>query len=418
MHQPKAQLGAREAAELLGVKLPTLYAYVSRGLVRSVPGERGPARRYPRSDLERLRAQRDARSGGTAAAAGALRWGEPVLDSSITWLGDDGPAYRGRPALTLARDDTPFEAVAELLWSGTLPRRKPAWRADGLGVPLRLLVPLLPKRNPPLTGLAVLVSTLAAQDPGRFDTRPEAVSARARTLLVRLAAGLALGRDAERVEPALEAPSIAHAVSVALAAQGGRKAVRAINRTLVLLADHELNASAFAARVAASTGADIYACESAALATLAGPLHGAASERVEALVAEIGRPERATRVLHDRMRRGERIPGFGHPLYPRGDPRARPILEDAAALTPRAPALRTLLALVDGMREAGRPAPNVDVALVALGAALGLPAGSGSGLFAIGRTAGWVAHVLEQYQAGYVVRPRARYAATQEAGSG
>ncbi len=417
MDQVKGHLGAREAAALLGVKLPTLYAYVSRGLLRSVPGERGPARRYPRSDLERLRAQRDAQSGRAAGAAGALRWGEPVLESSITWLAEEGPAYRGQPALRLAQADAPFEAVAELLWTGTFPRRAPAWRARDLGVPLRRLVALLPKRSPPLATLSVLVSALAANDPGRFDTRAQAVLPRARTLLMRLAAALAAGHDPGRIGPALEAPSVSHAVSIALAATGGRKAVRALNRTLVLLADHELNASAFAARVAASTGADVYACEAAALATLTGPLHGAASERVEALVAEIARPEAAARVLHDRMRRGEQIPGFGHPLYPGGDPRARPILESARELAPRAPALRTVLALVDAMRAAGRPPPNVDAALVALSAALELPAGSGPGLFAVGRTAGWVAHVLEQYQADYVVRPRARYAAEHAIGS-
>ena len=410
MRQVKDPLEAREAAALLGVKLPTLYAYVSRGLLRSMPGERGPARRYPRSDLERLRAQREAGSRRAAAAAGALRWGEPVLDSSITRLANEGPAYRGQPAVPLAKRDAPFESVAELLWSGSLPARAPAWPVDGLGVPLTRLGALIPRRSPLLAGLSLLVSALAVNDPGRFDTRADAVLPRARTLLKRLAAGLALGRDPRCIAQALEARNVAHAISVALDAQGGRGAVRAINRTLVLLADHELNASAFAARIAASTGADIYACVAAALATLTGPRHGAASERVEALVAEIGQPERAERVLQERMRRGERIPGFGHPLYPGGDPRARPIIEAARKLAPRAPGLRTVLALIDAMREAGRPAPNVDAALVALAAALELPAGSGVGLFGVGRAAGWVAHALEQYEADYVVRPRARYA--------
>ncbi len=410
MRQVRDQLGAREAAALLGVKLPTLYAYVSRGLLRSVPGERGPARRYPRADLERLRAQHEAGSGRAAAAAGALRWGEPVLDSSITRLATGGPAYRGQPALSLAARDAPFEAVAELLWSGSLPTRMPAWSVEGLGVSLTRLRSLMPGRSPVLTGLSLLVPALAANDPGRFDTAPAAVLPRARTLLKRLAAGLALVRDPRRIERALAARSIAHAVSIALNAQGGRGAVRAINRTLILLADHELNASAFAARVAASTGADIYACEAAALATLTGPRHGAASERVEALVTEIGRPEHAERMLQERMRRGERIPGFGHPLYPGGDPRALPIIKAARQLAPRAPGLHTVLALIDAMREAGRPGPNIDAALVALAAALKLPAGSGAGLFAVGRTAGWVAHALEQYEADYVVRPRARYA--------
>ncbi len=209
MRQVKDPLGAREAAALLGVKLPTLYAYVSRGLLRSVPGEQGPARRYPRSDLERLRAQRDAGTGRAAAAAGALRWGEPVLDSSITRLANEGPAYRGQPALKLAARNVPFEAVAELLWSGSLPKRRPRWSVDGLGVALRRLGSLLPRQHPMLAGLSLLVPALAANDPGRFDTRPNAVLPRARTLLKRLAAGLALGRDPSCIERALAAPSVA-----------------------------------------------------------------------------------------------------------------------------------------------------------------------------------------------------------------
>ena len=408
MHEAREYLSAREAAEFLGVKLQTLYAYASRGRVESVPRPASRARGYLRADLERLRTQRDARAGRLAVSASALRFGPPVLESSITWFDEGGALYRGRPALELAGNDVPFESVAELLWSGELPARPPRWPRGDAGTPLRRLASLLPRGAPPLTSLAFVVPALGARDPGRFDTRPEAVLPRARVLIPRLAAGLALGTDVGRVERALGARSVAHAVAVALSARGGRAGVRAINRLLVLLADHELNTSAFAARVVASTGADPYACVSAALAALSGPRHGGASEAVEALVRETGRPERAVAVIEARTRRGESVPGFGHRLYPRGDPRTPPLLELARELAPRSREVGTLLALVDAMRKMGRPPPNTDVGIVALCSALGLPPGSGPGLFAVGRAAGWIAHALEQYAAGFLLRPRAR----------
>jgi citrate synthase len=177
---------------------------------------------------------------------------------------------------------------------------------------------------------------------------------------------------------------------------------------LVLLADHELNASTFAARVVASTRADVYACVAAALGAMAGPRHGAASDRMEALVAEIGRPEHAAAVANERTRRGEALPGFGHGFYDDGDPRAVPLLEGARALAPKARETRIVCALDEVMRDAGRPRANVDAAAVAVRAALGLPAGTAAGLFALSRTAGWIAHVLEQYEQGSLIRPRAR----------
>jgi citrate synthase len=211
------------------------------------------------------------------------------------------------------------------------------------------------------------------------------------------------------VERAIEQPTLARVLLVSLGARPTARNERAMNRALVLLADHELNASSFTARVAASAGADLYACVSAGLATLSGPRHGGIGARVEALLAEVGRPERARLVIQDRAQRGDEIPGFGHPLYPDGDPRAPPLLESAAALAPRSLALRTLFALVQAMREAGRPLPTVDVALAAIGSALGLSRGAAVAIFAVGRTAGWIAHAFEQREAGYLLRPRARY---------
>jgi citrate synthase len=413
----KDYLPAREAAALLDVKLATLYAYTSRGLVQSVPGPSGRARLYRRHDLERLRARRDARAGHGAVAAGALRFGEPVLDSAITSISaTGGPAYRGFDAVGLAHGGATFEAVAELLWTGAPPGEGTGgdrWQSEGLGVSVDSLRDLLPETLPPLTGLAVLLPLLASRDPGRFAEGMDAVLPRARMLIRRMAAGLALTRPRSRSEGAtalaLGAGSVASTIAKGLTADCGEEGVAAINAALVLGADHELNASTFAARVAASTGADIYGGVAAALACLSGPRHGGASDRVEALVAEIGSPERAERVLHERQRRGEGIEGFRHPLYPDGDPRGAYLVELAHELAPTSTPVRAFAALSEAMQESGAGAPNIDAGLVALSLALGLPPGCAVGIFAVARSAGWVAHMLEQYEAGYLVRPRARY---------
>jgi citrate synthase len=407
--QSSAFVSGEEAARLLGVKRETLYAYASRGLVRSEPAAgKGRERRYHRDDLERLKSRHDARAGHGPVAAAALRWGEPVLESALTAIDARGPRYRGRPAIELA-ETVPFESVAELLWSGVLPDSPPLWPSSPIGLRLGPIASLVPEAAPPMTALSLAIPALAAADPTPLGNGLDEEIRRARVLVRRMAALAGLAGGAARVQSAIEEKSVARVLLAALGARPGTRSEQAMNRALVLLADHELNASSFTARVAASAGADLYACVSAGLATLSGPRHGGMVPRVEALLAEASRPERARAVIQDRARRGEEIPGFGHPLYPEGDPRARPLLEAAASLAPKSRALRTLIALVDAMREARRPGPTVDVGLAAITRALALPRGAGVAVFAIGRTAGWIAHAFEQRAAGFLLRPRARY---------
>jgi citrate synthase len=219
-----------------------------------------------------------------------------------------------------------------------------------------------------------------------------------------LPSGAALGLGAARVAAARAPASIAAATAAAFGVSG-RRAVAAIERALVVSADHELNASTFAARVAASAGADLYACMTAALATLSGPRHGGVCDRGEALAAEAGTPRHAREVVTARLGRGESVPGFSHPFYPGGDPRGALLVATAHALAPRRRQLRVLTALAAAMPDA----PTLDFGLVAVAAALDLPAGAAAALFALGRAAGWVAHVLEQRRDGVLLRPRARY---------
>jgi len=403
---------AAEAARILDVKLATLYAYVSRGLVRSRAGASGRRRQYAVADLTRLKARHDARAGHTAVAAAALDWGEPILESAITQMTPGGPVYRGHAAVALARAGTQFERVVELLWTGVLPDRAPSAAAMSTGDLRESLAaarfPAVPRGATRFAALSLAVAGLAAADPLRFGAPEEEELARGRALLLRLAAALALGERPDRVKPALAAPSVAAAAAIALGLRGARHASE-LDRVLVLVADHELNASTFAARVAASTGADIYACVSAGLAVASGPRHGATSARVEALIEETGRPENARRIVTERASRGEAMPGFGHALYRAGDPRAAPLLDAASRLAPRERRVAIIRALARAMRDTGREPPNVDTGLVAITSALRLPPGSASGLFALGRAAGWIAHALEQRASATLLRPRARY---------
>ena len=416
MNQPSTYLGGREAAEFLGVKRETLYAYASRGLVRSEPGGPGRERLYRQDDLERLKARHDARSGHGAVAAGALRWGEPVLESTLTAITAEGPVYRGFPAVRLARWEAPFEDVAEMLWASAPPppgatrlAAASPWKAKGFGVRVAAVRALLPAGARPVVALGLAVPAMGAADPERFEASSEVERARARALVLRLAALTGLTLDYARATRALAAGSVARALLTSLGARGGEEAERVVNRALVVSADHELNPSTFAVRIAASTQADLYACTSAGLSTLSGPRHGGECDRVEALVLEAGRPERARALIQERTRRGEGVSGFGHSLYPSGDPRAVVLLESAIAVGGRGVALKTALALAEAMRDAGRGLPTLDLGLVAITAALGLPPGSAAALFAVGRAAGWIAHVLEQRAAGFLLRPRARY---------
>ena len=372
-NQPSQFLEAKAAAKLLGVEIRTLYAYASRGLVRSVRGPNGLKRSYALDDLQRLKARSGARSGHGAVAASALRWGEPVLDSAITQITPRGPAYRGRLATDLAAARVRFENVAELLWSGYLPQQPITWPRSALS--LSAISKLVPANAHPLQVMQLLVPLAALADPTRSDGRPDAIVGRCRQLIPLLAAALA--QTAAHFTRALSAASIAEVATRALGLDDEHAPI--IETTLIVLADHELNASSFAARVVASTDADPYACFSAALAALSGPRHGTAVESVD------------------------KDHGFGHPLYPEGDPRALPLIAAARAMQNKR--ARKLLAIIDK-----NPLhPNVDVGLAALVAALDLPASAGSGLFAVARSAGWLAHILEQRAAGYLLRPRARY---------
>jgi citrate synthase len=178
---------------------------------------------------------------------------------------------------------------------------------------------------------------------------------------------------------------------------------------LVLCADHELNVSAFTARCAASAGASLYDTISAAMAALKGCRHGGETRRVSALFVETERPRRARSVVANRLRRGENLPGFSHPLYPAGDPRAAQLMRLAEASGNHSE-WSLVRSLSSAAHEFLHDRPNLDFGLVALARTYSLPDHAPLLLFALGRTIGWIAHAIEQYASGQLIRPRASYA--------
>ena len=382
-----AWVDAKEATALLGVTRATLYAYVSRGRIRSesAPGSTR-RRRYARDDVERLRARTRERRNPEKAAEQALHWGLPILESAITLIGDGRVYYRGRDAAELARTSSLAE-VAALIWTGKTD-------VGPLGEPPRTGAAARAGAAAPFVARAQAALALAApEDPLAYDLRPHAVARTGWRILHQLAL-VAAGSSSE--------PTIDAALA---AAWGVSRHVDLIRAALILCADHELNVSAFTARCVASAGSSPYAVVIAGLAALEGTKHGGSTVRMEAFWDALRRSARLRGGFADRLRRGEAIEGFGHPLYPRGDPRAAVLL----AGLPKTKAAKYARDLVSAAHDVLGEAPNVDFALVALARALGLPDGAALTLFAIGRTIGWIGHAIEQYRQNAIIRPRAKY---------
>lgn len=389
---------AQQAAEVLGVTRATLYAYASRGQLRSEP-EPGRSKqcRYHREDIERLRERKATRRAPAEAAARALHWGSPVLASAITVIHDGRLYYRGQDVLRLAEKES-LEQVAGLLWAAEAEQDRLFEQPCALS--RRQLANLRICAKDPLTLFQSALPIAGAMDLASYDLRPAAVR-QTGARIIRLFTTIVAGSP-----PAVQTP--AH---LALQRAWAPKKVavgEVIRKALVVVADHELNVSTFAARCAASAGASPYDAVSAAMATVRGHRHGGATERVAALFVETAKPGRAQAVMANRLRQGERLPGFGHPLYPAGDPRAALLLRLAEESGNKTEG-ELVRALSRSGSELLQDLPNLDFALVALGRTYRLPDRSPLILFALGRTIGWIAHAIEQYASAELIRPRARY---------
>ena len=396
-------LSAREAAGELGVSLATLYAYVSRGLVRSEAAEGGRRnRRYRAEDVRRLRERKERRRDPEGVVEGALRWGTPVMESGITLVDDRGLYYRGRDVAALAARST-VEGVAALIWTGEEGRAAQLFPAEPPALPRRVRdASSITAGLPPVEAFQVLLPLAAVEGPASYDLRPAAV-ARTGAKMLRLMASVASGETG---------PRLAEVLGRGWCPQDpGAPAI--LGSALVFCADHELPVSTFAARCVASSEATPYAVVLAGLAALGGVKHGGEVELVEAFLREVEAVGDARAAISGRLRRGERIPGFGHSLYPGGDPRGAGLLGMTADAYPDSPAVALSAAIAGEALDMIGERPTVDLALVTVARTLGLPPGGAVALFALGRTIGWIGHAIEQYEEGFLIRPRARYVGEQ-----
>jgi citrate synthase len=391
------QLTAAEAARRLGVKPATLYAYVSRGTLSRRRSADGRTSLFDSEEIERL-----ARRGRPRRPAGAL---DITVESQITQISGDRLRYRGHDAIVLARD-RPFEDAAELLWTGTLPGpgRGQAWRVPQAALETgRAAAAVLPPDARPLERMQVIAPAMAVTDPLRLQLDRPAVAAAGRAI----AAGLV------DCLPPLSDPGDDTIASRLWARvcdrRPSRPELRAMSAALVLLADHELAVSTLAARTAASARADPYAVVSAGLGAVSGALHGGASLAVEAMLAAAREPGDVPRVVADLLRRGERIPGFGHSVYRGEDPRFTLLSGLVRQAAPESPAVAVTDAVIAEVRRKSLPEPNVDLALGAFTMTAGMTHGAGEAAFAVARVAGWLAHAMEAYETGKILRPRASY---------
>jgi citrate synthase len=371
-------LQSEEAARRLGVKVSTLYAYVSRGLLASHPEPGGRRSLFDLSDIERLAVrQRGGRQVESRLA---------TITTGVTQLRQDGPFYRGCRATELAAAMT-FEQVASILWEGegdADPEGDGEWAAPDLGV-----CPLEHASDRMRWALVMC----AAGDPLRADARPEAVTRAARRVIAALTD--VVGTAPARSDGAL-AGSIAGRLAGRLAGAGARSSlsVAAVDAALVLLADHELATSTVAVRIVASTRADIYDALLAGLATMAGPLHGGASQRAYELLVTVER-DGAARALNDILGWHHLLPGFGHTIYKERDPRFDALWELAAPLL-SVERQELFLQVLELAAAHDVPPPNCDLALAALGWGTDMPPDAGRTIFTIARVAGWTAHYLEE----------------------
>ena len=387
-------LNTDAVARRLGVKRATVYAYVSRGLLTGHRNGNGKETLFAEADVRAFEATRQ-RTPDRAAS--------PTVHTGITLITTDTLFYRGHDATEIARDEI-YEVVAELLWTGKLGDGKPFVAptpyqqalAEAVTAPLPASARLTDR-------LRIIVAAAGAADPLRFDTTPAAVIGTARALLSTMI--LALPERARPVDRTTLAAVLWSRLSPRPPSDDDRYA---LNAAMVLLADHDLAASTFAARVAASTRAHPYAVVGAGLAAMDGPLHGAASGvAAEMLTAAIhtGDPIGA---ISDRLRTSGSVPGFGHPLYPDGDPRAATLL---GLLPTGSLVTATVDAVTAAMRDRAGVAPNIDLALAAFTLQHDMPADAGEAIFAIARTAGWIAHAIEEYaDQPSRFRPSGRYA--------
>lgn len=398
------RLSSAEAAARLGVRLETLYAYVSRGQITRFRDGAGST--FDPLEVERLAAGRRRR--GQAINRQASPAGTPlmILDTDIALI-EDGRLYlRGRDIAGLV--DRRYEDLAGWLWHTDETSTALFAPESGAVEAARAVVRSMPEGTGMIDLIMVATRALAVADPLRHDLSPGRVIRAAGALLGGLIAALpdhpggravgSTGSVADRLWPKLTA------------AKATRPRIGALNAALVVLIDHDLAASTLAARTAASARADPYGVVSAGLATLDSALHGTASVDAYRLLAAVCSGTPVDRALAETLRGRTGVPGFGHLLYPGPDPRATVLLDRLAEVPGTARTLDLTNKIADEVTTRTGQHPNVDFALAALALALGMAAEAGEVIFACSRIGGWIAHALDEYtRTPLRLRPTGRY---------
>ena len=308
---------ARKAAAMLGVSLPTLYSYVSRGMLHSEPVTgKSRVRRYLRDDVLRLVERKEFRNNPAKAAEKGLHWGSPVLQSALTLIDGGRLFYRGRDVIELA-DHSTLEQVAALLWTGDA-KRSLALFADDDATPPQIGSSLFKsiRRLGPVERCQSILPLAADSDLSAHDLRPPAVAqtgARVLRLLFSAVGGFPATPPLEQALVRAWTPN-------------RRSVAPALRAALILCADHELNVSAFTARCVASARATLYEVVLGALAAFRGRRHGGISEDVQMLFRDAQNSSDCRQLVAARLRSFGYVPGFGHQLYPDGDPRAQKLI--------------------------------------------------------------------------------------------
>jgi citrate synthase len=385
-------LSAREASAELAISPATLYAYVSRGLIRSEPSQDSRSHRYRAEDVRGLKERRapSPEPRGMRSFDADL----PVMDSAIATITEDGPIYRGVNCIDLAQKDT-LEHAATLLWDVTGVDPFAADNCPHVSDAMRAIAAAARQAAPIDRAIAVL-ALAASADPRAFTRAPDG-RAMVGGRILRLVVATMLNRA--------PSPQPLHLQIAKAWAPDHKHAADLVRRALVLLAEHELNASAFTVRCAASTGLNLYDSVIAGLAALKGPKHGGAGVLAAQFVKALADRDVAP-IVRERVALGERFAGFGHGVYKHGDPRAQSLLD---ALARAGAAEKLTREIPERIAEATGEFVNIDYALAVLVHTLGMPPGNELVLFAMARTVGWIAHASEQLQHGRLIRPRARY---------
>jgi citrate synthase len=396
----------------LGVKATTLYSYVSRGLIRSIPVVGTKRHLYAAEDVERFAARGRGRLPRSVVAGTSMRWGEPVVASSITYIDEHGPVYRNRRALDLAQAGYAFEVIVHFLVTGIWQDTQADWPMTDIPTDTASLLSSHAKSIAPadigsLMGMVALSLGMRGRDRAEM---ADGTTVQMTRMILHAFTGC-LGFLSKNGRYVARKPGEALA-AWALRASGApvtSQAVRAMNSTLVILADHELTPATFAARVAASIDAGLCSCVSAAISAHVGYSTGAVTDRVETQLFDDPRGSVSASRLELVRTRGASLFGFNHPLYPAGDPRAQSILLLADRCGEGVPSVRKILTCLERLQAENGMTPGIALALVPLTRALGMPAGSAMALWILGRTAGWCAHVVEQRMQAFMLRPRAKY---------